>query len=201
MSRKVFTCFIVISLFLNKAASYGQEIQVSRDTVKVSVQEGNTSPHNERSITPKPLDIRKAVDLSSGSCPSRITFDVQNPYNPTFPTDKSPLHEGEYSTSGIIKKLSFRLFLRHRQAGKLHRLGNNELCRYRICVFSRLLVIQLAGIYRKMECPQTRESAIGIVRAVDISRQRENSSKHICLILLHSFFSFQFLELRGIRFL
>ena len=155
MSRKVFTCFIVISLFLNKAASYGQEIQVSRDTVKVSVQEGNTSPHNERSITPKPLDIRKAVDLSSGSCPSRITFDVQNPYNP----------------------------------------------RYRICVFSRLLVIQLAGIYRKMECPQTRESAIGIVRAVDISRQRENSSKHICLILLHSFFSFQFLELRGIRFL
>ena len=27
MSRKVFTCFIVISLFLNKAASYGQEIQ------------------------------------------------------------------------------------------------------------------------------------------------------------------------------
>lgn len=82
MSRKVFTCFIVISLFLNKAASYGQEIQVSRDTVKVSVQEGNTSPHNERSITPKPLDIRKAVDLSSGSCPSRITFDVQNPYNP-----------------------------------------------------------------------------------------------------------------------
>ena len=103
MSRKVFTCFIVISLFLNKAASYGQEIQVSRDTVKVSVQEGNTSPHNERSITPKPLDIRKAVDLSSGSCPSRITFDVQNPYNPTFPTDKSPLHEGEYSTSGIIK--------------------------------------------------------------------------------------------------
>lgn len=34
MSRKVFTCFIVISLFLNKAASYGQEIQVSRDTVK-----------------------------------------------------------------------------------------------------------------------------------------------------------------------
>lgn len=102
MSRKVFTCFIVISLFLNKAASYGQEIQVSRDTVKVSVQEGNTSPHNERSITPKPLDIRKAVDLSSGSCPSRITFDVQNPYNPTFPTDKSPLHEGEYSTSGII---------------------------------------------------------------------------------------------------
>lgn len=49
MSRKVFTCFIVISLFLNKAASYGQEIQVSRDTVKVSVQEGNTSPHNERS--------------------------------------------------------------------------------------------------------------------------------------------------------
>ena len=103
MSRKVFTCFIVISLFLNKAASYGQEIQVSRDTVKVSVQEGNTSPHNERSITPKPLDIRKAVDLSSGSCPSQITFDVQNPYNPTFPTDKSPLHEGEYSTSGIIK--------------------------------------------------------------------------------------------------
>jgi hypothetical protein len=49
------------------------------------------------------LDIRKAVDLSSGSCPSRITIDVQNPYNPTFPTDKSPLHEGEYSTSGIIK--------------------------------------------------------------------------------------------------
>lgn len=94
MNRKVFTCFIVISLFLNKAASYGQEIQVSRDTVKVSVQEGNTSPHNERSITLKPLDIRKAVDLSSGSCPSRITFDVQNPYNPTFPTDKSPLHEG-----------------------------------------------------------------------------------------------------------
>ena len=38
MSRKVFTCFIVISFFL-KAASYGQEIQVSRDTVKVSVQE------------------------------------------------------------------------------------------------------------------------------------------------------------------
>ena len=103
MSRKVFTCFIVISLFLNKAASYGQEIQVSRDTVKVSVQEGNTSPHNERRSTPKPLEIRKAVDLSSGSCPSRITFDVQNPYNPTFPTDKSPLHEGEYSTSGIIK--------------------------------------------------------------------------------------------------
>ena len=34
MSRKVFTCFIVISLFLNKAASYGQEIQMSRDTVK-----------------------------------------------------------------------------------------------------------------------------------------------------------------------
>ena len=34
MSRKVFTCFIVISLFLNKAASYGQEIQVSRDTVQ-----------------------------------------------------------------------------------------------------------------------------------------------------------------------
>lgn len=89
MSRKVFTCFIVISLFLNKAASYGQEIQVSRDTVKVSVQEGNTSPHNERSITPKPLDIRKAVDLSSGSCPSRITFDVQNPYNPTsLPTNR-----------------------------------------------------------------------------------------------------------------
>lgn len=103
MSRKVFTCFIVIFFFLNKAASYGQEFQVSRDTVKVSVQEGNTSPHNERSITPKPLDIRKAVDLSSGSCPSQITFDVQNPYNPTFPTDKSPLHEGEYSTSGIIK--------------------------------------------------------------------------------------------------
>ena len=103
MQGKVFFCILVISLFLNKAASYGQEIQVSRDTVKVSVQEGNTSPHNERSITPKPLDIRKAVDLSSGSCPSRITFDVQNPYNPTFPTDKSPLHEGEYSTSGIIK--------------------------------------------------------------------------------------------------
>jgi hypothetical protein len=35
-----------------------------------------------------------------------------------------------------------------------------------------------------MECPQTRESAIGIVRAVDISRQRENSSKHICLSFL-----------------
>ena len=51
MSRKVFTCFIVIFFFLNKAASYGQEFQVSRDTVKVSVQEGNTSPHNERSIT------------------------------------------------------------------------------------------------------------------------------------------------------
>lgn len=50
MSRKVFTCFIVIFFFLNKAASYGQEFQVSRDTVKVSVQEGNTSPHNERSI-------------------------------------------------------------------------------------------------------------------------------------------------------
>lgn len=96
--------------FLNKAASYGQEIQVSRDTVKVSVQEGNTSPHNERSITPKPLDIRKAVDLSSGSCPSRITFDVQNPYNPTFPTDKSPLHEGEYSTSGIIKAILPAIF-------------------------------------------------------------------------------------------
>ncbi|KAA4197774.1 hypothetical protein F3D20_27035, partial [Bacteroides ovatus] len=103
MSRKVFTCFIVISLFLNKAASYGQEIQVSRDTVKVPVQDSNSSPHYESSITPKPLDIRKAVDISSGSCPSRITFDVQNPYNPTFPTDKSPLHEGEYSTSGIIK--------------------------------------------------------------------------------------------------
>ena len=29
------------------------------------------------------MDIRKAVDLSSGSCPSRITFDVPNPYNPT----------------------------------------------------------------------------------------------------------------------
>lgn len=27
MSRKVFTCFIVISLFLNKAASYGQEFK------------------------------------------------------------------------------------------------------------------------------------------------------------------------------
>jgi hypothetical protein len=39
----------VIFFFLNKAASYGQEFQVSRDTVKVSVQEGNTSPHNERS--------------------------------------------------------------------------------------------------------------------------------------------------------
>ena len=39
MSRKVFTCFIVIFFFLNKAASYGQEFQVSRDTVKVSVQE------------------------------------------------------------------------------------------------------------------------------------------------------------------
>ena len=34
MSRKVFTCFIVIFFFLNKAASYGQEFQVSRDTVK-----------------------------------------------------------------------------------------------------------------------------------------------------------------------
>ena len=89
MSRKVFTCFIVIFFFLNKAASYGQEFQVSRDTVKVSVQEGNTSPHNERSITPKPLDIRKAVDLSSGSCPSQITFDVQNPYNPGIPTPPS----------------------------------------------------------------------------------------------------------------
>ena len=44
MSRKVFTCFIVIFFFLNKAASYGQEFQVSRDTVKVSFQEGNTSP-------------------------------------------------------------------------------------------------------------------------------------------------------------
>ena len=30
MSRKVFTCFIVIFFFLNKAASYGQEFQVSR---------------------------------------------------------------------------------------------------------------------------------------------------------------------------
>lgn len=50
MSRKYLFVFIVISLFLNKAASYGQEFQVSRDTVKVSVQEGNTSPHNERSM-------------------------------------------------------------------------------------------------------------------------------------------------------
>ena len=72
MSRKVFTCFIVISLFLNKAASYGQEIQVSRDTVKVAVQEGNALPHNGKSITQKPLDIRKATILSDG-CPSRIT--------------------------------------------------------------------------------------------------------------------------------
>ena len=108
---------------------------------------------------------------------------------------------GEYSTSGIIKSYPSGYFYGIGRQEKLHRLGNNELCRYRICVFSRLLVIQLAGIYRKMECPQTRESAIGIVRAVDISRQRENSSKHICLILLHSFFSFQFLELRGVRFL
>lgn len=37
MSRKVFTCFIVIFFLTNKAASYGQEFQVSRDTVKVSV--------------------------------------------------------------------------------------------------------------------------------------------------------------------
>lgn len=102
MSRKVFTCFIVISLFLNKAASYGQEIQVLRDTVKVAVQEGNALPHNGKSITQKPLDIRKATILSDG-CPSRITSDMQDSYNPVFPTDKSLLHEGEYSTSGIIK--------------------------------------------------------------------------------------------------
>lgn len=97
-------------LFLNKAASYGQEFQVSRDTVKVSVQEGNTSPHNERSITPKPLDIRKAVDLSSGSCPSQITFDVQNPYNPTFPTDKSPLHEGNIRPPVSLKAILPAIF-------------------------------------------------------------------------------------------
>ena len=48
MSRKYLFVFIVISLFLNKTASYGQEFQVSRDTVKVSVQEGNTSPDDER---------------------------------------------------------------------------------------------------------------------------------------------------------
>ena len=201
MSRKVFTCFIVISLFLNKAASYGQEIQVSRDTVKVSVQEGNTSPHNERSITPKPLDIRKAVDLSSGSCPSRITFDVQNPYNPTFPTDKSPLHEGEYSTSGIIKSYPSGYFYGIGRQENFIGLGTMNYAGIGYVYSPGCWSIQLAGIYRKMECPQTRESAIGIVRAVDISRQRENSSKHICLILLHSFFSFQFLELRGIRFL
>lgn len=109
MSRKVFTCFIVISLFLNKTASYGQEIQVLRDTVKVAVQEGSALLHNEKSITQKPLDIRKAVILSD-SCPSRITSDMQDSYNPVFPTDKSPLHEGEYSTSGIIKSYPFSYF-------------------------------------------------------------------------------------------
>ena len=109
MSRKVFTCFIVISLFLNKTASYGQEIQVLRDTVKVAVQEGSALLHNEKFITQKPLDIRKAVILSD-SCPSRITSDMQDSYNPVFPTDKSPLHEGEYSTSGIIKSYPFSYF-------------------------------------------------------------------------------------------
>lgn len=109
MSRKVFTCFIVISLFLNKTASYGQEIQVLRDTVKVAVQEGSALLHNEKSIIQKPLDIRKAVILSD-SCPSRITSDMQDSYNPVFPTDKSPLHEGEYSTSGIIKSYPFSYF-------------------------------------------------------------------------------------------
>lgn len=196
MSRKVFTCFIVISLFLNKAASYGQEIQVSRDTVKVSVQEGNTSPHNERSITPKPLDIRKAVDLSSGSCPSRITFDVQNPYNPTFPTDKSPLHEGEYSTSGIIKSYPSGYFYGIGRQENFIGLGTMNYAGIGYVYSPGCWSFNLQAYTVKWSVPRRESQLLGL-SAVDISRQRENSSKHICLILLHSFFSFQFLELRG----
>ena len=93
--------FIVISLFLNKAASYGQEIQVSRDTVKVSVQEGNTSPHNGKHY-PKTFGYTESGWSFFRQLPSRITFDVQNPYNPTFPTDKSPFAWGIFYL-GIIK--------------------------------------------------------------------------------------------------
>lgn len=102
MIRRIVTCFIVISLFLNKAISYGQEIQVLRDTTKVTVPKDHVLPHNEKFIIPKPLNIQKAT-APSDSCPSQTTFNTKGSYNPVFTTDKSPLHEGEYSTSGIIK--------------------------------------------------------------------------------------------------
>lgn len=102
MIRKIVTCFIVIFLFLNKTISYGQEIQVLRDTTKVTVQEGHVLPHNEKNIIQNSLNIQK-VTAPSDSCSSQTTFNMQDSYNPVFTTDKSPLHGGEYSTSGIIK--------------------------------------------------------------------------------------------------
>ena len=102
MIRRIVTCFIVIFLFLNKAISYGQEIQVLRDTTKVIGKEDYVLPHNEKIIIQKPLNIQIAT-APSDSCPSQATFNTKRSYNPVFATDKSPLHEGEYSTSGIIK--------------------------------------------------------------------------------------------------
>ncbi len=115
MSRKVFTCFIVISLFLNKAASYGQEIQVSRDTVKVSVQEGNTSPHNERSITPKPLDIRKAVDLYTLRLKTYYSMDYVSMWDG---------YSYKYSYKVYLYKLSRELYL---YLKSMNDVKNNDL--------------------------------------------------------------------------
>lgn len=105
MNWKPFACFIpIFFLSLFPVSSCAQEIRKA-DSIRIDIPKENIRFRHGNSSLGKVSDIKMASAIADTSS-ARLTFKLQDVYFPIFPVEKSPLHEGEYSVSGLIRNYS-----------------------------------------------------------------------------------------------
>jgi len=109
MHWKIFIC-LIMAFFLggSNVCSYCQEVRV-HDSVMV-IQKGNFCLSNDRVIFEKGMNVKADTLLFGISRSNKFAFNNGYSYCSEFYANKSFLHKGEYSVSGVIKRYPYGRF-------------------------------------------------------------------------------------------
>ena len=93
---------------ISNVCSYSQEVRV-HDSVMV-IQKGNFCLSNDRVIFEKGMNVKADTLLFGISRSNKFAFNNGYSYCSEFYANKSFLHKGEYSVSGVIKHYPYGRF-------------------------------------------------------------------------------------------